>query len=49
MTEAAVENFLQALGAGLLVGCIYGLMCLGLGLIFGIKELVRVASIDAPA
>ena len=27
----ACENFLQALAAGLLVGAIYGLMCVGLG------------------
>jgi branched-chain amino acid transport system permease protein len=43
MTEAAVENFLQALSAGLLVGCIYGLMCVGLGLIFGIMRVINFA------
>jgi hypothetical protein len=28
--SALVEQFLQALAAGLLVGCVYGLMCVGL-------------------
>jgi branched-chain amino acid transport system permease protein len=43
MTAAAVENFLQALTAGLLVGSIYGLMCVGLGLIFGIMRVINFA------
>ena len=29
------EIFLQALVAGILIGAIYGLMCVGLGIIFG--------------
>ena len=43
MTEAAIENFLQALTAGLLVGSIYGLMCVGLALIFGIMRVINFA------
>ena len=31
------ENFLQALCAGLLTGAIYGLMCVGLSVIFGVQ------------
>jgi branched-chain amino acid transport system permease protein len=27
----ALEGFLQALSAGLLIGAVYGLMCVGLG------------------
>ena len=34
MTAQMVENFLQAMAAGLSVGAIYGLMCVGLALIF---------------
>ena len=41
-----VEHFLQALTAGLLVGCIYGLMCVGLGLIFGIMRVINFAQGD---
>ena len=37
--EILLENFLQALTAGVLVGTIYGVMCVGLGLIFGILGL----------
>ncbi len=40
------ESFLQALTAGLLVGCIYGLMCLGLGLIFGVMRVINFAQGD---
>ena len=42
MTPAQVllENFLQALAAGVLVGCLYGLMCTGLGIIFGVMRVI---------
>jgi branched-chain amino acid transport system permease protein len=40
------ESFLQALTAGVLVGCIYGLMCLGLGLIFGVMRVINFAQGD---
>ena len=33
--EVLIENVLNALAAGITIGCIYGLMCIGLGLIFG--------------
>jgi branched-chain amino acid transport system permease protein len=41
-----VENFLQALAAGLLVGAIYGLMCVGLGIIFGVMRVINFAQGD---
>jgi branched-chain amino acid transport system permease protein len=41
--EAYLENFLQALAAGILDGSIYGLMCVGLGLIFGIMRVINFA------
>ena len=34
---------LNALTAGITIGCIYGLMCIGLGLIFGIMKVVNFA------
>ncbi len=37
------ESVLQALVTGLLVGCVYGLMCSGLGLIFGIMRVINFA------
>ena len=40
------ENILQALAAGLLVGCLYGLMCTGLGMIFGIMRVINFAQGD---
>ena len=36
-----VENFLQALSAGVLLGGIYGLMCVGLGIIFGVMRVIN--------
>ena len=36
-----LENFLQALFAGLLIGGIYGLMCVGLGIIFGVMRVIN--------
>src|SRR5260370_32755625 len=38
-----VEIFLQALIAGILIGAIYGLMCLGLGIIFGVMRVINFA------
>lgn len=46
MTAQLVENVLQALFAGLLVGAIYGLMCVGLALIFGIMRVINFAQGD---
>jgi branched-chain amino acid transport system permease protein len=37
------ENVINALVAGLTIGCIYGLMCSGLGLIFGVMRVVNFA------
>jgi branched-chain amino acid transport system permease protein len=41
-----VVDFLQALAAGLLVGGTYGLMCVGLGIIFGVMRVVNFAQGD---
>ncbi len=41
--EALIESVLNAITAGLTIGCIYGLMCIGLGLIFGIMKVVNFA------
>lgn len=38
-----VELFLQALIAGILLGAIYGLMCVGLGIIFGVMRVINFA------
>ncbi len=38
-----LENILNAVAAGLIIGCLYGLMCIGLGLIFGIMKIVNFA------
>lgn len=46
MTAQMVENVLQALAAGLLAGSIYGLMCVGLGLIFGVMRVINFAHGD---
>lgn len=43
---AFVESFLQALVAGIFLGCIYGLMCVGLGLIFGVMRVINFAQGD---
>jgi branched-chain amino acid transport system permease protein len=43
---AQIENFLQILLAGLTLGCTYGLMCTGLGLIFGIMRVTNFAQAD---
>jgi branched-chain amino acid transport system permease protein len=41
--QILVENILNALAAGITIGCIYGLMCVGLGMIFGIMKVVNFA------
>ncbi len=41
-----IEDFLQALVAGLLSGAIYGLMCVGLALIYGSMRVVNFAQGD---
>ena len=38
-----IENILQAVVAGLLIGSVYGLMCVGLGLIFGLMRVINFA------
>ncbi|MCW3474756.1 branched-chain amino acid ABC transporter permease [Limobrevibacterium gyesilva] len=46
MTSQVVENILQALAAGILAGATYGLMCVGLGLIFGVMRVINFAQGD---
>lgn len=46
MTPQLVENVLQAAAAGLLLGAIYGLMCVGLALIFGVMRVINFAQGD---
>jgi branched-chain amino acid transport system permease protein len=41
-----IESFLQAMTAGLLIGAVYGLMCVGLGLIFGVMRVINFAQGD---
>ncbi|MBI1394921.1 MAG: branched-chain amino acid ABC transporter permease [Betaproteobacteria bacterium] len=41
-----VENLLQSLVAGLLTGALYGLMCVGLSLIFGVMRVINFAQGD---
>jgi branched-chain amino acid transport system permease protein len=41
-----IENILQTLMAGLLLGAIFGLMCVGLGLIFGVMRVINFAQGD---
>lgn len=41
-----VENLLQALVAGLLTGALYGLMCVGLSVIFGVMRVINFAQGD---
>jgi branched-chain amino acid transport system permease protein len=43
---AVTENVLQALTAGLLIGALYGLMCVGLALIFGVMRVINFAQGD---
>lgn len=44
--EIVIWNLLQATVTGLSVGLLYGLMCLGLGLIFGIMRVINFAHGD---
>lgn len=46
MDSALIETFLQLLLTGILVGCSYGLMCVGLALIFGIMRVINFAQGD---
>jgi branched-chain amino acid transport system permease protein len=41
-----LETFLQLLVSGLIIGCNYGLMCVGLGLIFGVMRVINFAQGD---
>ena len=43
MTASQAELVVQSLMSGLLIGCVYGLLCLGLGLIFGVMRVVNFA------
>ncbi len=38
-----LENLFQALTVGLFAGCIYGIMCVGLSLIFGVMRVINFA------
>jgi len=42
-TPQHIENFLQLATAGLLTGLIYGLMCVGLSIIFGVMRVINFA------
>jgi branched-chain amino acid transport system permease protein len=42
-TLVIVENTLQSLYTGLVVGCLYGLMCVGLALIFSVMRVINFA------
>lgn len=44
--QILTESILNALAAGLLVGAIYGLMCVGLAMIFGIMKVINFAQGD---
>jgi branched-chain amino acid transport system permease protein len=41
--DGQIESILQAMAAGLVVGCIYGLMCSGLSIIFGVMRVINFA------
>lgn len=45
-TSQLIENILQALTAGILTGAIYGLMCVGLSMIFGVMRVINFAQGD---
>lgn len=45
-TQILIESILQAIAAGLFVGAIYGLMCVGLAMIFGIMRVINFAQGD---
>jgi branched-chain amino acid transport system permease protein len=42
-TQIMLESFLQSFAAGLLIGAIYGLMCVGLSIIFGVMRVINFA------
>lgn len=46
MNAQGLENLLQTLVAGVLTGSIYGLMCVGLALIFGVMRVINFAQGD---
>jgi branched-chain amino acid transport system permease protein len=41
-----IENILQSLTAGILIGAIFGLMCVGLAMIFGVMRVINFAQGD---
>ena len=41
--DILIENVMNAVAAGVIIGCIYGLMCVGLGLIFGVMKVINFA------
>ena len=43
MDPVVIENLLQRLVTGVLVGSIYGLLCTGLGMIFGVIRVINFA------
>ena len=43
MDSALIESLLQRLVTGVLVGSIYGLLCTGLGMIFGVIRVINFA------
>jgi branched-chain amino acid transport system permease protein len=45
-TQIFLENFLQSLVASVQVGSMYGLMCVGLGMIFGVMRVINFAQGD---
>ena len=45
-TQILIESIMQATIAGLLIGAIYGLMCVGLAMIFGIMRVINFAQGD---
>jgi branched-chain amino acid transport system permease protein len=44
--SVSLEMLLQTIAAGVMVGCTYGLMCVALGLIFGVMRLINFAQGD---
>ena len=45
-TQILIESIAQAIAAGLFIGAIYGLMCVGLAMIFGIMRVINFAQGD---
>lgn len=43
MTVQLIEDVTQILIAGVMIGCVYGLMCVGLGLVFGVMKIINFA------